>query len=359
MRVLITGNMGYVGPIVVQHLRRRWPTAELVGFDSGLFGSQIVTNDPIPERLLDRQIWCDIRDVQPDHLSGVDSVVHLSAISNDPMGSQFEAVTEAVNYRASVRLARIAAEAGVETFVFASSCSVYGAAGERPRREDDSLNPLTAYARSKIDTEEALRHLSSEMTISCLRFATARGMSPRLRLDLVLNDFVASAVRRGQIDVLSDGSPWRPLIDVADMALAIEWALQRPAASGGRYLAVNVGADEQNYTIAELAAAVAEAVPGTEVSINKNAQPDGRSYRVDFGLYRRLAPQHQPLVDLGATIANLKAGLAFVRDFGNEFRGSDAFRLFTLERHIAAGRLDSDVRWIERARQSRGGEKDG
>jgi nucleoside-diphosphate-sugar epimerase len=351
MRVLITGNMGYVGPVVVAHLRATFPEADLIGYDTALFGAQIITDEPLPERRLSRQIFGDVRDLPPALLEGVDVVVHLSAISNDPMGNRFEAATESINYAASVRLAEAARAAGVPCFVFASSCSVYGAADGPARREGDSLNPLTAYARSKIGTEEALMSLDTgDMTITCLRFATACGMSPRLRLDLVLNDFVAAALTSGEVKVLSDGTPWRPLIDVADMARAIEWAMGRDAAAGGRFLTINTGADRQNYQVSELAETVAQAVPGTTVSINREAPPDRRSYRVDFGLYRELAPAHQPQVSLADSVSQLYAGLRGARGLSADFRRSDAMRLYTLERHIEAGRLGIDIRWTDAVR---------
>ena len=221
MQVLITGNMGYVGSVLVRHLRERFFDAKLVGYDSGYFAHCLTASDTLPECVLNRQIFGDVRKFSKDYLKGVDAVVHLAAISNDPMGNRFESVTEEINYLAGVEIAKLALEAGVQKFVFASSCSVYGAAEGGPRREADPLNPLTAYARSKIATEQALSKWDSgPMTITALRFATACGMSERLRLDLVLNDFVACALSSGKISVLSDGTPWRPLIDVKDMARA-------------------------------------------------------------------------------------------------------------------------------------------
>ena len=250
MRILITGPMGYVGPILARHLRATFPDAELIGFDSGYFAHNLTGTLRLPETLLDRLHFGDIRNFPPDLLDGVDAVVHLAAISNDPMGKEFEAVTEAINEKASIALAQMAQERGVGTFVFASSCSIYGAAEGSPRREADPLNPLTAYARSKVAMENALRSSNAgQMTVTCLRFATACGMSDRLRLDLVLNDFVASALATGEITVLSDGTPWRPLIDVADMARAIEWAIGRAAENGGRFLVVNAGNQAANYQV--------------------------------------------------------------------------------------------------------------
>ncbi len=346
MRILITGNMGYVGPVVVRHLRSTFPKAVLEGYDSGLFAAQIVSREALPEAALDCQHFGDIRDIRAERLEGFDAIVHLSAISNDPMGNRFEPQTDAINFLASTRLARLARDAGVASFVFASSCSVYGAGGDHPRRENDPLGPLTAYARSKVETERALEAIDApDMQITCLRFATARGMSPRLRLDLVLNDFVACALTSGEITVLSDGTPWRPLIDVKDMALAIEWAVIR--SDGPRFLTVNTGANDQNYTVAELATAVAEAVPGTSISVNRAAPADKRSYRVNFDLFEALAPEHQPLTTLEGSIGELVQGIHAWAGLSSGFRESDAMRLYTLSRHIEAGCLDTDIRWAE------------
>lgn len=346
MRILITGNMGYVGPVLVRHLRNVMPRAYLAGYDSGFF-AHCLTSSELPERLLDAQRFGDVRAISAADLDGFDAVVHLAAVSNDPMGNRFTAVTEAINHRASVAVAQAAAAAKVKNFVFASSCSVYGAARDgRARSEADQLNPLTAYARSKIATEDSLRQLDlNGMVTTSLRFATACGMSDRLRLDLVLNDFVACALSTGQITVLSDGTPWRPLIEVRDMARAIEWALSRRDDAGGSFLALNAGSDNWNYQVKDLAEAVAVAVPGTAVSINTAAQPDGRSYKVDFGLFRKLAPHHQPRHSLESAIDGLNAGLRAISFADGNFRQSQLIRLKVLERHIEQGRLDESLSW--------------
>jgi nucleoside-diphosphate-sugar epimerase len=347
MRILITGNMGYVGPVVTRFLRTNLKDARLIGFDTGFFGHSLTGAGVLPETLLDRQVFGDIRDFPPELLDGIDAVVHLSAVSNDPMGNRFETVTGDINQNASVRLAQLAADRGVKTFVFASSCSMYGYAEGGARKENDPTNPLTAYARSKIGSEKAFAGLDlGGMTITSLRFATACGMSDRLRLDLVLNDFVACAIASGEITVLSDGTPWRPLIDVEDMARAISWAIVRRPENGGRFLAVNAGRDESNYQVRELAEAVARHVPGTRVSINTNAPPDKRSYRVDFGLFRSLAPAHIPQVSLDQSITRLREGLVGMGFADTDFRNSPYMRLKTLERHMAAGRLAADLRWL-------------
>jgi nucleoside-diphosphate-sugar epimerase len=346
MRILITGSMGYVGPILTRHLRQRFPGAELIGFDSGFFAHNLTGAKKLPEASLDRMHFGDIRNFPPELLDGVDVVVHLAAISNDPMGKEFEGVTEAINEKASVALAAMAEQRGVGRFVFASSCSIYGAAEGRPRRESDPLNPLTAYARSKVAMENALRASNAgRMTVTCLRFATACGMSDRLRLDLVLNDFVASALATGEITVLSDGTPWRPLIDVADMARAIEWAIGRSPDRGSRVLVVNAGSTTGNYQVRELAEVVAAELPGTNVSINQEAPPDLRSYQVDFSLFAELAPAHLPAVTLKQSVRNLYSGLREMGFSDSKFRASSLMRLRTLKDHIAEGRLSLDLRW--------------
>jgi nucleoside-diphosphate-sugar epimerase len=261
-------------------------------------------------------------------------------------GNEANQLTADINLKATVRLAQLAARGGVKNFVFASSCSMYGHAEGGARKESHPTNPLTAYARSKIGSEKAFAELDlNGMMVTSLRFATACGMSDRLRLDLVLNDFVACAISAGEITVLSDGTPWRPLIDVEDMARAIFWAIGRDRENGGKFLAVNAGSDDSNYQVRELAEAVARQVPGTKVSINTDAPPDKRSYKVDFSLFRSLAPVHVPRISLDQSITRLRDGLTRMGFADKDFRNSPYMRLKTLERHMAAGRLGADLRW--------------
>lgn len=350
MRILITGNLGYVGPVLVRHLRATMPGVRLIGYDNGYFAHCLTGSIDLPERLLDEQVYGDVRRLPDALLRRVDAVVALAAVSNDPMGSRFEAVTRDINHEAHEDIARRALQAGVARVVFASSCSMYGAADGPARREGDTLNPLTAYARSKVACEAALARLPADgAAVTSLRFATACGMSDRLRLDLVLNDFVACALTRGEITVLSDGSPWRPLIEVRDMARAVEWALVRDPAETSPYLAVNVGSNRWNYQVRDLAAAVAQAVPGTRVRINTEAPPDKRSYRVDFSLFEQVAPKHQPQVELAEAIEGLKTGLLRMGFADADFRTSQHMRLKVLERHIATGALDEQLRWRQAA----------
>src|ERR1700716_845068 len=234
VNILITGNMGYVGPSVAKYLRGARPDATLRGFDNAYFAHCLTGASVFPERDLNEQLYGDVRTIPFEIMSGSDAVVQLAAISNDPMGNQFEAVSFDINQNTTISIAKAAAKAGVKNFVFASSCSIYGIAKGPPRKETDPLNPITAYAKSKIGAERELAKIDTDMVVTSLRFATACGMSDRLRLDLVLNDFVACAISRGEITVLSDGSPWRPLIDVADMAPADDLGVGSPAANRGR-----------------------------------------------------------------------------------------------------------------------------
>lgn len=347
MKILITGNMGYVGTVLSKYLRINYPNVEVVGYDTGFFAHCLVNANKLPEVGIFLQYFGDIRDFPALLMDGVDGVVNLAAISNDPMGNQFELVTDDVNFKATLRIAGLARDRGVKNFVFASSCSIYGAAEGQPRKETDALNPLTAYARSKVAMEESLAAMQlGDMNVTCLRFATACGMSNRLRLDLVLNDFVACALASGKITVLSDGSPWRPLIDVKDMCRAIDWALFRNRQNGGQMVRVNAGSDEWNYQVKDLAHAVSENISGVSITMNSNAPPDKRSYSVDFSLFRQIAPQHQPLVTLQHSILGLKQGLEEMRFKDENFRQSDFMRLRMLQRHIREGRLNVDLRWI-------------
>jgi nucleoside-diphosphate-sugar epimerase len=346
MKLLITGNLGYIGPVVARHFRRVFPDACLIGLDSGFFAGCLTESSGFPETALDCQYFADVRRVPPEVFNEVDAVVHLAAISNDPMGKAFESVTLEVNHGASLAVARQARAAGVKWFVFASSCSVYGFAENDARTETSSLNPLTAYARSKVAAEEGLRALAGpHFCVTCLRFATACGWSPRLRLDLVLNDFVASAIASKRIDILSDGTPWRPLIDVHDMARAIEWAATRHRDAGGDYVVVNAGSNRWNCQVKDLAEAVRQSLPGTRVSLNAHAQPDKRSYRVDFSLFERLAPRHQPKHEVATSIQELKAGLEAINFADADFRNSRLIRLKTLMALKSSGRLDENLSW--------------
>ncbi len=346
MKILITGNMGYVGPGVVAQLRNTYPNAELIGFDKGYFANCLSNPGFLPEAKLNQQVFGDVRDFDPEVFNGVTAVVYLAAISNDPMGNKFESVTMDVNYKSAVEMAKAAKQKGVKSFVFASSCSMYGEASGEAKVETDTLNPLTAYARSKVAAEKDLKPIAdNDFTITCLRFATACGFSYRLRLDLVLNDFVAGAVTSGEITILSDGTPWRPLINVLDMALAIEWGISRKPDNGGNFLAVNTGSNAWNYQVKDLAYEVAKIVPGVKVSINPDAPPDKRSYKVNFDLYKKLAPNHQPKYNLTSTIQDLKNNLEAMNFKDANYRNSFLIRLKILNQLQEKNYLNDLLNW--------------
>ena len=342
---MVTGNLGYIGPSVVSQLRKCHPKASIIGMDLGFF-ENCLTGKASSDQFLDRQIYKDIRDVDIKDFEDFDAIIHLAAISNDPMGKKFEKVTDEINAKASIKIAELAKTAKVKNYVFASSCSVYGEESEFPKKEKDNLNPLTAYAKSKINTELGIKDLASDsFNVTCLRFATACGFSSRTRLDLVLNDFVAAAIADKNIKILSDGSPWRPLIHVSDMARAIDWASTRRSNNGGALLIVNVGSNEWNYKILDLAEAVAEQIPGTSVEVNSDATPDKRSYKVDFSKFFELAPAYQPKVTLKEAIEDLKDGLISMKFSNSDFRNSDYIRLNVLNDHINSQRITDSLSW--------------
>jgi nucleoside-diphosphate-sugar epimerase len=311
----------------------------------GYFAQYLTGTDLMPECMLEKQIFGDVRNLAPEQLEGIDAIVYLAAVSNDPMGDMFAAATYDINYHSAIKIARLAKRAGASRFVFASSCSMYGTADDADRAEDALLNPLTAYAKSKVNTEKDLEPLAdSSFKITSLRFATACGMSDRLRLDLVLNDFVACAITSKKITILSDGTPWRPLINVKDMALAIEWGLFREDNSDD-YIAVNVGRSDWNYQVKDLAEAIADVIPGVDISLNPDAAPDKRSYRVDFGYYQSLAPGYLPQYDLTTTIEELKNGLLKMQFNDPNFRDSFYMRLKVLKNLVKIGHLSKSLEW--------------
>ena len=342
MKVLIIGNLGYIGPMVAKHFRATHPDAFLAGYEIGYFVQNNTFNGIAGDTLLNVQHFGDVRNFDEQLLNGFDAVIYLAAISNDPMGNAFETPTLDINYKSAVHIAQKAKDKGVKHFVFASSCSVYGFADSAARTETSEVNPLTAYAKSKVFSEEGLKPLADDkFHITCLRFATACGYSDRLRLDLVLNDFVASAIADKKITILSDGTPWRPLIHVKDMARAMDWAIQRK--EGGHFLIINTGSNAWNYQVKELAAAVQQLFTDVDVSINENAQPDKRSYKVSFDLYEKLAPAYQPQVSLQHAVKKKKKGLQGIDFKDANFRQSSLIRLKTIQKLIDHNIIDQEL----------------
>jgi nucleoside-diphosphate-sugar epimerase len=345
MKILITGNLGYIGPVVVRHFRKTFPAAHISGLDLGFFASNLFDTSLSPEVYLDNQMFADVRNIRTEDFQSYDAVIHLAAISNDPIGKAFEEITHEINLEATLKVAKAAKKAGVKNFVMASSCSVYGVIDDEARKEDSELAPQTAYARSKVASEKGLQELADDsFVVTCHRFATACGYSPRLRLDLVLNDFVFNAVNAGKIKILSDGTPWRPLISVSDMAKSMEWSSQRSIDNGGSFLIVNTGSTDWNFQVRDLARYVGEVVQGCEIEINNEAAPDNRSYKVDFSLYQKLAPNHYPQQGIAQTIEKLRD------EIENQAYSSEDMNLFvrlrTLERHLEKGTLSKSFSWV-------------
>ena len=344
-RILIVGNLGYLGSILVRHLKTTDPNCYLIGLDTGYFAGCLIDPYISFDQQLDEQLYADVRSLHENDLPDVDSIIYLAAISNAPMGNAYQKPTLEINHRSATKLASYYKFRNAKSFVFASSCSVYGAGGDTPKSETDALNPLTAYACSKINAETDLRSIAcNEFSITCLRFASGCGASPRLRLDIVLNDFVASALLKKEIGILSDGMPWRPLIDVEDMCKAVSWAKDR-VVNDNRFLALNVGFDSWNYRIKDLAIAVSKELKGVEVRVNQNAAPDKRSYQVDFSLYRTLAPSNQSPKSLEATISELIDNIMSSRFNVDDFRKSHLIRLNTLNQLRSRNRIDESLFW--------------
>jgi nucleoside-diphosphate-sugar epimerase len=346
MHIFITGNLGYIGASLCKYLRKKYPSAFLAGFDLGYFQHCLTTPASSPEHALNVQFYGDVRDLNENLLTGFDHIIHLAAISNDPIGSQFEAVTLEVNYDSTIRLAELAIKKGVKSFVLASSCSVYGSGGKESKTELSEVKPLTAYAQSKVLAEEGLKRLNSNMITTCLRFATACGMTDRLRLDLVLNDFVASAFTSNHINILSNGTPWRPLINVNDMCRAFDWAINRSNDKGGNFVVCNTGSNDWNFTVSELAERVKNHFEDVKVTINESALPDKRSYKVNFDKFSYLASQFTPISTLDETILELKQGLESVQFNDANFRKSKLMRLNVLNSFFTIGDLDRQLHWV-------------
>lgn len=337
MRVLLTGHQGYLGSVMAPILKQAGH--HVAGLDSGLFADCVLGAAPVDPP----GIVVDLRDVRRDQLAGFDAVIHLAALSNDPLGALTPQITYEINHHASVRLARLAKDAGVRRFLYASTCSVYGCAGGDLVTEDAPLRPLTPYAESKVRVEDDLVGLADDsFSPVFLRNATAFGFSPRLRADIVLNNLVGHAVLTGEVRVLSDGTPWRPLVHARDIAAAFLLALEAPARDI-HCAAYNVGSEFNNLTVAEIAEAVVDVVPGSELLITGETGADPRSYRVDFTAVERA-------LGFKATWSVADGAAELYKEFVAAGLTADGFanrftRLSRLKALRAADMIDESLRW--------------
>ena len=318
--ILIVGHKGYIGTILTEYLIKKLKKKiNVIGIDFNLFS---LNNYSISNNNLKKDYKKDCRQLRLKNLKFIpDVIIYLAAVSNDPMGNEFKEATKEINFLNCVKFAKEAKKLGVKKFVFASSCSMYGASGNTMKKENDNLSPLTDYARSKVNAEKKLKSLSSKnFRVISLRFATAAGLSKNLRLDLVFNDFVANAILEKKIILLSSGKSWRPLIHVNDISKAIEWSIFFE--SKKNFLALNIGSKKWNFKIIDLARKISLLMPGTKVLINNTSGHDKRSYKVNFALYKKLAPGHQPSMNFKKAVNELANFLKKEKNNLKNFRNS-------------------------------------
>lgn len=338
MRILVTGHKGYIGSALVPPLLAKG--YEVVGLDADFFVSAAV--EDLPDI---REIRRDIRDVKEGDLEGIDAVMHLAALSNDPVGDLNAGLTEEINYNASVRLANLARRVGAQRFIYSSSCSNYGAAGGNMMTEESPLNPVTAYGRSKVMTEDAVRKLAADaFSPVFLRNATAYGVSPRFRCDLVVNNMVAWAFTTGRIRILSDGMPWRPLVHVNDIANAFIAALEAPK-DVVHNETFNIGRTEENYQVRQVADIIAEAMPGVLIEYAGRGGPDKRDYRVSFKKAESRLSGFVPRWTVRSTVAELVDFCAKAKMTVEDIDGPRFARIARIKHLLATGAVDSQLRW--------------
>jgi nucleoside-diphosphate-sugar epimerase len=340
MKVLLTGHRGYIGAVASQMMNSAGH--EVVGLDTDLFAGCDFGQPAyeIPE------IRKDIREVTNADLEGFEAVVHLAALSNDPLGNLDPGLTYDINHKASVRLAELSKQAGVKRFVFSSSCSTYGASADEFLDETAELNPVTPYGETKVLVEREVARLADEnFSPTFMRNATAYGVSPRLRLDLVLNDFVASALTTGRVLIKSDGTPWRPIVHIRDIIAAMMAVLEAPKSSIHN-ATFNVGQTAENYRVSELAEIVAQTVPGSQIEYAPGGSPDKRCYRVTCDKIKNMLPNFRPQWTARKGAQELYDAYRAAGFTADEMKSGRYFRIHTIRHLQSEGRLDSSLHWI-------------
>lgn len=348
MNVLVTGHQGYIGSVMTLVLHAHGH--RVVGMDTGYFAECQVSSHLDPAEL---EFVKDIRDASLDDFEGIDSVVHLAALSDDPLGKLNPELTDQINHLATVELARKAREAGVSRFIFSASCSMYGVAdGDGALTEEAPFNPVTPYGKSKVDAEAGLRSLATdEFSPVFLRNATAYGLSPRLRVGtLVLNNLVCWAVSTGSVRVKSDGTPWRPLVHVEDICGAAAAVLDAPREAVHNQ-AFNVGQDGENFQVRDIAEMVRQTVPGCEVVYTGESRGDKRSYRVSFEKISKRLPEFHPKWTMKLGAEELYRFLKELNLTPEMFQGRTFVRLAQLQHLMESGQIGPDLLWAAGKRE--------
>ncbi len=341
-RVLVTGNRGYIGTILVPMLKKRgW---HVTGIDAGFFPvNSFFEADVEPHD----QIMADVRDIKPDEIPNADAVIHLAALSNDPMGALDDRLTDEINHLASIRIAEIMKAKGAKRFLFASSCSIYGAGASLALVETDSFAPQTAYAHSKVDTENDLRAMADDnFSPTFLRNGTAFGLSPAMRFDLVVQSLTGYGWTEGAIKILSDGTPWRPLVHIRDISASFIYLLESDRKKVHNQ-AYNIGRDSNNYQVKHMANAVKNFLYGTDVVFAGSGEVDKRDYNVSFKKLHDLTGDEIVHWSLEAGVSELVGSLQTRGLTSEEFSGAPAIRLKQLTGLMDAGKLDKNLRWIK------------